>query len=95
MAYIVAQYYIGPMCRYDGSGNTDQASLFLFKDRDKAVEFIINQINESIQQDNEDNPDQPRRTFDDLDNLNKRLEEYGTYNFDDVDMFTLEFAEIQ
>ena len=82
------------MCRYDGSGNTDQASIFLFKERDKAVEFIINQINESIKE-----VDcclgQPPRTFDDLDNLNKRLTDYGTYNFDDIKMFTLEFAEIQ
>jgi len=94
MAYIVAQYYIGPWKRYDGTGNTDEATISLFKEKTTAFEFILKQIHDDVNEYNEDNPDEPPQTFDDLKKLTKRLEQYGMYKYNDIYMFTLRHGEI-
>ena len=95
MAYVVAEYYIGPWKRYDGTGNTDEATISLFKEKTTAFEFIVKKIQEDIDDNNLDNPDEPSQTFDDLAELKKRIEEYGMYNYNDLYMFTLRHEEIQ
>ena len=96
MAYIVAQYYIGPWNRYDGTGNTDKANMSLFKEKSKAIEFIIKQIQTDITEcyADVDDPTTPPQTFDDFDNLTSDLETYGYYNYNDSSMFVLEFHPI-
>lgn len=54
MIYIVANYYIGPMCRYDGTGNTDLATILLFEKEEKAIQHVIDKIIEEILHSNED-----------------------------------------
>jgi hypothetical protein len=85
MAYIVGQYYIGPWSRYDGSENTDLPELSLFKEKPQAIGFILKLIEGNS----------TREPFDDLETLNRDIEAYGYYNYNDNTMFTLELKQIQ
>lgn len=94
MPYIVAQYYIGPFNRYDGTGNTDKASIFLFNDRDIAVKFILKQIQQIIDEIISDNSDKFPQIFDDMANFTEAIDKYNMYNYSDTHMFTLEKSKI-
>lgn len=88
MAYIVAEYYIGPCNRYDGTGNTDKATLKLFLDKEIAILNILDEIEREEIVD---------RTYIDKVKLEARLtlsDKYGTmYNFEDTMMYTIEYSD--
>lgn len=96
MAFVVASYYIGPMNRYDGSGNTDLADIKLFADKGHAINYIINSIRKNIDDDNNGRnvEDQVILSEDDVTKVTKKLNKHRFYNEDDMYMYTLEFTEI-
>ena len=94
MAYILATYFIGPLSRYDGSRNSDYASITLFETNEKATQHVIDFIIENVKESNAD-LDQNRVISDsDIIKIRKKLNKYGRYTFDDTYMFTIEYAEI-
>src|SRR5581483_1641328 len=96
MAYTVAKYYIGPLARYDGTGNTDTASIHLFKEKEMAIQFILKQIQEDIDNMNtNDNKTDEPYIFADMENFMKNIKEHGMYNHEDTIMYTVEFLEIK
>lgn len=97
VVYVVAKYYIGPMNRYDGSGNTDTASITLYRNRDDALNYIIDDINETIAEDNEnyvDPKDMIKLTNIDYNNMIDELNRHGIYNYEHQYMYTLEQTNI-
>jgi hypothetical protein len=98
MTYVVAEYYIGFMSRYDGTANTDMARISLFREKQTAIDFIIKKIIENEADDatldETKNPAAPP-TFNDIENLIDCLEQYEMYNYDNLYMFTLELISIK
>jgi hypothetical protein len=94
MAFVVAFYYTGFSSRYDGSGNTDTATIRLFSSVDVAIEaahrFILCHIEQQIFDGVREDP-----KFDDYENMKRKLEESGTYNFEDTYMITMEHRNIE
>ncbi len=89
-AYVLATYYIGYSSRYDGSGNTDTASIQLFRTQEEAINTVISVIREEINGQIADNiRDDPK--FDDVQIISRALIN-GFYNFEDHYMFTLVFT---
>ena len=93
MVYVVAIYFIGPLSRYDGTGNTDKVSIRLFYDEAKAIQAILDEIQNIIDEDI--NYDQINIQFEDEGKLRKGIDEYGFYTFDNRYMFTLEILSIE
>jgi len=102
MIYVVSAYYIGWGARYDGTGNTDTATISLFKDKNKAKQFILSEINKIIEEDiynaTEDGDTNAEETYklsdEDFSIINTRLDEYGMYNFRDHIMYCLNEAKL-
>ena len=90
MAYVVASYYVGPMCRYDGSGNTDEATIDLFSDKERAIQYIIDDIQQQIDEDD----DRSEGNFADEKRIRKDLEKYNSYTFEETYMYTLRYHSI-
>lgn len=96
MAYVVANYFVGPLCSYDGTGNTDKATITLFKEKETAIQYIISEIQSEIddQSDIDDDHKDTKPKFDDEENLRKDLKKYNFYTFQETYMFTLEYLPI-
>ena len=91
MAYIVANYYIGPFQRYDGTGNTDEAQITLFAEREKAIKYIIDMIIEL----HSDGEDDEMITEEEIVKFKRKLDKWKYCNIRDTYMFTINFAEIK
>jgi len=85
MAYVLNIYYIGPMSRYDGTGNTDVAHTCLFSKKDTAINYAIEFINDATN--DEIDPKDPY-----VQTLKNDLS-MGTCNYGDIYMATLEWIE--
>jgi hypothetical protein len=101
MLFVVSEYYIGFSARYDGTGNTDSASISIFRERDRAITHIISQINDIIRNDIDDAEDKDtaeeylKMSNDEMTEMVVRLNEYRCYNFRNHMMYCLEEKEIQ
>ena len=101
MLFVVSEYYIGWGARYDVTGNTDMATISIFREKDRAMAHIISQINDIIRDDidNAEDIDDAEEYFkmsnDEMAEMVVRLNEYCCYNFRDHMMYCLEEKEIQ
>ena len=94
MAYIVGIYCTGPHNRYDGSRTTSKAEVKLFREKGKAIEYIINVISNDIDEVNRCDEHLCCKLTDKGKNqLLERLDTDGVCKYFDL-MYTLEFQDI-
>ena len=82
--FIVAEYYVGPLHRYDGGSCTDVAHLWLCSTREKAIEKIFQEIERNIVE-----LEDPQLDGNEIDQLTNSLNQFGQCTYRNCYMYTL------
>jgi peptide subunit release factor RF-3 len=95
MAYVLATYYIGLGNSYDGTYDTDTATIRLFISKKTAIEEALNFIRDIIREQIVGGArDSTDFTFEE-EVMKRTLKNGDAYNFEDTYMVTLERCKIE
>lgn len=92
MTYVLSIYYIAWGARYDGSGNTDTATIRLFLTKELAVNAAVNFVREQIE---EQTLEGVRDSVEFNEGKLREDVREGFHNFEDLYMITLEKCQIE
>lgn len=95
--YVVTKYYIGPMNRYDGTGNTDRAQVWVFSTQKRAIDHIIMCLEQYIQEYNDGtelDEQLPALDSQETDRLLQHLTTYGYCAFRETDMYAIDVCDV-